>query len=175
MNLFLSKKSQTSKAFTLIELLVVISIISLFSSIVLASLNTARSKAKDAAIKGGLSNMRAAAEIQYSDSGDWNTICHAGTQSGDMWREIHSKNFNNLTSPTVNVCASGDVSFIGYPGGSVGGERSLDTEMDSYGGTWAVAVELSNDNWFCIDSSGAAAEFTTRTIGYYGNADRTCG
>ena len=54
-----------NKGFTLIELLVVIAIIGILSSVVLASLNTARAKGANAAIKSNLANMRAQAEIVY--------------------------------------------------------------------------------------------------------------
>ena len=53
------------KGFTLIELLVVIAIIGILSSVVLASLNSARSKGSDAAIKSNISNARAQAELWY--------------------------------------------------------------------------------------------------------------
>lgn len=51
--------------FTLIELLVVIAIIGILSSVVLASLNTARGKGSDAKIKAQLQAVRSATEIYY--------------------------------------------------------------------------------------------------------------
>lgn len=65
-------KFQKNKGFTLIELLVVISIISLLSTIVLASLNTARDKAQLAKFKEDLKSVRTAL-VLYRDNnnGAW--------------------------------------------------------------------------------------------------------
>jgi prepilin-type N-terminal cleavage/methylation domain-containing protein len=63
------KIQNSNKGFTLIELLVVISIIGLLSSIVLASLNTTRVRASDAAIKENLRGIIASSEIEYSTLG----------------------------------------------------------------------------------------------------------
>ncbi len=56
-----------TKGFTLIELLVVIAIIGILSSVVLASLNTARQKARDARRISDLKNIQLALEL-YADS-----------------------------------------------------------------------------------------------------------
>ena len=54
--------------FTLIELLVVISIIGMLSSIVLASLNTARAKSRDSKRMSDLRQMQLALEQYYDDN-----------------------------------------------------------------------------------------------------------
>jgi prepilin-type N-terminal cleavage/methylation domain-containing protein len=63
------KKLSFQKGFTLIELLVVVAIIGILASVVLASLNTARSKGSDAAVKGNFAGIGAQAEIYYDGTG----------------------------------------------------------------------------------------------------------
>lgn len=57
------------KGFTLIELLVVIAIIGMLSSIVLASLNSARLKARDARRKADLHSLELAIQLYYDSVG----------------------------------------------------------------------------------------------------------
>jgi len=87
MHFFPTKKS-ISSGFTLIELLVVIAIIGLLSSIVLASLNSARGKGKDAQRKANLTEVRTALELYYDAHGgypnsgpNWNSQCGGWTQT----------------------------------------------------------------------------------------------
>jgi prepilin-type N-terminal cleavage/methylation domain-containing protein len=56
-----------SRGFTLIELLVVIAIIGLLSSVILASLNSARAKANDAKTRADLNQLSLALQLYYDN------------------------------------------------------------------------------------------------------------
>ena len=59
------------KGFTLIELLVVIAIIGILSSVVLASLNSARSKSRDAKRVSDVKQLQLALELYFDSFGDY--------------------------------------------------------------------------------------------------------
>jgi type II secretion system protein G len=65
------KLTKNNKGFTLIELLVVVAIIGLLSSVVLISLNTARSKARDAKRLADVRQVATALETYYNDNGKY--------------------------------------------------------------------------------------------------------
>lgn len=89
----ISLKQRNARGFTLIELLVVIAIIGILSSVVLASLNTARAKARDASRKTELLQMQTALEMYRTGNNSY-------PSSGGSWR--------------------GAVSYGGYGTGSTG-------------------------------------------------------
>lgn len=85
------------RGFTLIELLVVIAIIGLLSSIVLASLNTARGKARDAHRLSELHQVEIALELYYSTYGSYPPAC-GGTLG--VWKG-HGSNFGDCNTDYI--------------------------------------------------------------------------
>ena len=145
-----------NKGFTLIELLVVIAIIGILASVVLASLNSARNKGADAAIKSNLANMRAQAEILYDSNGAYDVDSNHSTSrviggcsnsSGTMW-----------SSSVIwgQVSAAKNASSQGYASCGIGANAN----------SWAVIIPLKNNplTAWCVDSSGASKQMTITAI-----------
>ena len=75
---------QKGEGFTLIELLVVIAIIGLLSSIVFASLDGAREKARDARRISDLQEMEKAMALYFADNGDYPGETHCDSSRGSV-------------------------------------------------------------------------------------------
>jgi type II secretion system protein G len=78
------------RGFTLIELLVVIAIIGLLSSVVLASLNTAREKGKMAKRESDFSQLKTALELYYDDNGHYPVASY--TSQCAAWGSLPASN-----------------------------------------------------------------------------------
>ena len=81
--------SKKSKGFTLIELLVVIAIIGVLATIILASLNSARSKGRDAARLSDIHQIELALAMYYDKYGTYpvsTPVCNSGLNAFyDPW------------------------------------------------------------------------------------------
>ena len=119
-----------NKGFTLIELLVVIAIIGILSSVVLASLNTARAKGADAAVKSNLNNMRAQAELFYDTGTTYALVCADPNMT-------KGQNAAEAAGGNGGACASDASSWV----------------------AWAGLKGTATDGW-CVDSTGESKQIT---------------
>lgn len=144
------------RGFTLIELLVVIAIIGILSSVVLVSVNTARDRGNDAAVKSNLSSVRTQAELYYDDSGTtYVGLCTNAT----IAEQINgAKSAAGVTSATNNAVGTA---------GSAGTATCHATA-----GGWAVEVPLRAGGFWCVDASGSAGAEVSTTLG---SNDVSCG
>ncbi len=132
------KKTYFEKGFTLIELLVVIAIIGILSSVVLASLSTARNKGKDAAIQAQLASLRSAAEL-YANGGAYTSLF----TGNNTWASANA----NVSAILTGITTSG---------------ATVKTAGSSATAWAAQAQSLSNTaNYYCVDSTGISKTGTS--------------
>ena len=113
----LINRNQKKEGFTIIELLVVIAIIGILASTVLASLNTAREKAKIAKVNSELRNLRSAIALLEDDTGKWPNGCPPATVSNP---EVLLNNAQaGISQPITANNNGGGCECIGGVGGDV--------------------------------------------------------
>lgn len=136
------------RGFTLIELLVVIAIIGLLSSVIIASLNSARSKGSDASIKSNFNSTRTQAELYYDD----HSMSYASMCTAD--RTISAA----LTSAAAVTGSSIDTTLT-----NAQTSTKLSCHIAANGGAYAISAPLkaNSGHYWCIDSTGRSTDTTS--------------
>lgn len=142
-----SASSKFTTGFTLIELLVVISIISLLSSIVFATLGGAKLKAKDAAAKQGVREFEKLMILQYDDystyaplqQGAWIT----GTPCSSAFGGVYATQAISICNNIISNAKVGNDSLVVWNNTSA---------VNKY----SIMVKLNNGKSFCVGSSGSS-------------------
>jgi prepilin-type N-terminal cleavage/methylation domain-containing protein len=152
------KKLNLKKGFTLIELLVVVAIIGILASVVLASLNSARAKGADAAVKANLSGIRAQAELFYDTNSGYSSATVA-TLPVSSCTTANSIFVDATVTSAISAITTSSAAPTCVLGGTSGAKASA----------WSMSAPLKTTGNWCVDSTGASVSGTDS------NTDGDCG
>ncbi|KND50360.1 MAG: hypothetical protein AB202_01750 [Parcubacteria bacterium C7867-007] len=156
-----SVSSAARRGFTLIELLVVIAIIGILSSVVLASLNTARNKGADASVKSNLGEARAQAELFYDANGNRYVVTAGGTTDVCSTTAL----VGGVKGIAASVSAAASAAGASYTGTltSPSSATVAACHAAADGSAWAASAPLkaTTGTYYCVDSTGNATSTTS--------------
>jgi prepilin-type N-terminal cleavage/methylation domain-containing protein len=144
---------KNEKGFTLIELLVVIAIIGILSSVVLASLNSARRKGRDARRIADVKQLQLALELSYDANGTYPAALTVATLVTPGYIAAVPADPSTSVVYAYDQVSSGSVYYLGANLETTG-HSALSTDADSAGtnveGTDADGCG-NEANVFCYD------------------------
>jgi len=133
MHNFVPKKG----GFTLVELLIVIAILALLTTIIISGTNSARIKAKDAAIKEDLSSLRSGGELWNNTNGTYAGFC----VDNDCNCALCSIDWKNICS-AIKTQNSGKAVNCTFSAGNAG---------------WCASSQfVGSSKYYCVDSTNKA-------------------
>jgi prepilin-type N-terminal cleavage/methylation domain-containing protein len=158
-------KMNLKKGFTLIELLVVVAIIGILASVVLASLNSARAKGGDAAVKANLSSIRTQAEVVYDSNNCYSDGVAAGSGCAVSPFAPAACAATADTIFAETTVAAQWAAADAAAGGTSGFVACSSTANQT---AWAIASNLKSSSatnliGWCIDSTGKSKQVTLAT------------
>lgn len=134
---------QDNKGFSLLELLFVVIIIGILASLILAVIDSSKDKAKDTRIFSSIKEIKPFSEEIYTEENGYTNLCNDTTRGIEVNHPVYGQELSIINNEVLRN--EGDI--ICY------------AREDDY--CIFSNLNISVNQWFCIDSTGKAGVVTT--------------
>ena len=161
-----------NKAFTLIELLVVISIIGILSTIIFASLSSAREKSKNASVRQSLQSIKNQAELKYlsSSNSSYLGLC----EDDETQTMLTSMTETNGEETSCEVSPSGNAYAVSVGKAGTNSNNSYCIDSVGFTGETGIPIYAQEDSDSCMTTTEESC-FTFSGGNITGYDEATCG